>query len=79
MVEALPNNEGHSMMAAPILADCRELLRDFGKAMIEHCNRDSNVVAQELARWGSSNNPHLWVEVPPDFILRPLALDVILV
>lgn len=79
MVEALQNNEGHSMVAAPILEDCRDILRDFGKVVVEHCFRDLNVVAHELARWGSSNNPEIWLDIPPDFILRPLAVDVTLV
>ncbi|SPT20248.1 unnamed protein product [Triticum aestivum] len=79
MVEALQNNEGHSMVVAPILEDCRDILRDIGKAVVEHCFRDLNVVAHELARWGSSNNPEIWLDIPPDFILRPLAEDVTLV
>ena len=49
VVDAINLNEGHSMVAAPVLDDCRELLREFGKVTIEHCNRESNVVAHELA------------------------------
>uniref|UniRef100_A0A8I7B4L5 RNase H type-1 domain-containing protein n=1 Tax=Hordeum vulgare subsp. vulgare TaxID=112509 RepID=A0A8I7B4L5_HORVV len=37
VVQALHNNEGHSMVGAPILQDCRVMLREFGKAVVEHC------------------------------------------
>ena len=61
-------NEGHSMVAAPLLDDSRELLREFGKVTIEHCNRESNVVAHELAEWGRANTPSLCVDAPPGTI-----------
>ena len=41
VVDAIHLNEGHSMVAAPVLDDCRELLREFGKVTIEHSNRIS--------------------------------------
>jgi hypothetical protein len=31
VVEALTKNEGYSLVAAPILNDCRNLLKEFGK------------------------------------------------
>ena len=76
VVEALQNNEGHSTVAAPIIQDCRELMREFGKVVIEHCNRESNMVAHVLVQWGRSNPPSLWLEEPPDFIASSLADDV---
>jgi ribonuclease HI len=76
VVDALRLNEGQSMVAGPVLEDCRSLLRDFGKVSIEHCNRESNVVAHELARWGSVNNPSVWRDTPPSFILKFLLDDV---
>ena len=39
VVDAIHLNEGHSMVAALVLDDCRELLREFGKVIIAHCNR----------------------------------------
>ena len=38
----------------------REMLRDFKKITIRHCNRESNVVAHELAEWGRANNLSMW-------------------
>ena len=61
MVDALNQNEGHSMVATPVLEDCCTILVDFGKVNIEHCITELNYVAHELARWGCANNPFLWV------------------
>lgn len=52
LVEALQNNSGHSTVAAPILEECRLLLINFGKVVIEHCNHDCNKVAHVLAQNG---------------------------
>ena len=51
MVDALKFNEGYSMVAAPVLDECRRYLVDFGRFTIQHCIRESNYVAHELARW----------------------------
>nr|XP_020198839.1 spidroin-1-like [Aegilops tauschii subsp. strangulata] len=79
VVDCLRLNEGHAMVAAPIFEECRILLRDKGKVTIEHCNRESNCVAHELASWGGANTPSLWVDAPPDFIVKFLADDVNLI
>ena len=55
VVEALKFNTGQPMVAAPILEDCRKLLRDFGKVFLEHCNRESDMVAHMLAQRGRSD------------------------
>ena len=52
MIDVVCLNEGDSVMAAPILDDCIELLRDFGNVTIELCNSESNAVAHQLAGWG---------------------------
>ena len=59
LVEALQQNLGHSMIAAPILEDCKLLLVDFRKVVLEHCNRDSNKVAHVLAQNGRVDPPNL--------------------
>ena len=64
------------MVAAPILKECMTLLRDFGKVSIEHWNRESNLVSHELASWGSVNNPSVWVDASPNFIVNRLVDDV---
>ena len=76
VVDALRFNEGYSMVAAPVLDECRSYLVDFGRFTIEHCIRESNYVAHELARWGRANNPSRWIDAPPDFIVSLLADDI---
>jgi hypothetical protein len=61
-------NKGFSMVAAPVLDDCRSILLDFERVTIEHCSRETNYVAHELARWRRANNPSLWVDAPNEFI-----------
>ena len=64
IVEAINSGMGLFSVSAPILEDCRSLLDDFGKATLLYCNRDSNSVAHELARYGRDNPPTLWCDVP---------------
>lgn len=75
LVEALQHNSGHSMVAAPILEECRLLLVNFGKVLIEHCNRESNMVAHVLARNGRDDPPNLWLDSPFVFICEFLVND----
>ena len=76
LVEALQNNFGHSTMAAPILEECRLLLINFGKVVIEHCHRDCNKVAHVLAQNGRVVPPNLWLHAPSAFISELLAENV---
>ena len=76
VVNALQMNEGQSMVAGPVLEDCRDLLRGFGKVILEHCNRESNMTAHALAEYGRANDPSMWIEAPPSFIANSLADDV---
>ena len=34
VVDAIKLNEGHSMVAAPLLDDCRNILGDFGRLLL---------------------------------------------
>lgn len=79
LVEAINLNEGYSMVAAPVLDECRSILNDFGKVNVEYCIRESNFVAHALARWGRDKNPSLWVDAPPEFIVKLLADDVTII
>ena len=78
IAEVLQQNFGHSMVAAPIQKTCRSLLRDYGKVLLEHCNRESNTGPHALAQNGRDDSPTLWLDSPPDFISSLLANDVTL-
>ncbi|KAF7103189.1 hypothetical protein CFC21_104207 [Triticum aestivum] len=75
VVDALRLNGGYSMVAAPEFDECRSYLQDFGRFTIEHCIRQSNYVAHELARRGHVHNPSRWIDAPSDFIVNLLADD----
>ena len=79
VVDTIKCNKGYSRVAASVLDDCRSILLDFGRVNIEHCSRETNYVAHELAKWGRANNPSLWVDAPPDFIVRLFADDVTII
>ena len=62
LIEAMQQKVGHSsvsMVAGPILEECRIFLVGFGKVVLEHCNRDSNMVAHVLAQNGCVDRPNL--------------------
>ena len=79
LVETLQQNTGHSTIAAPILEDYWLLLLDFGKVILGHCNRESNMIAHALAQNGRVDPPNLWSDSPPAFISEYLADDVSIV
>ncbi|VAI92777.1 unnamed protein product [Triticum turgidum subsp. durum] len=64
------------MVATPVLDECRSYLVDLERFTIEHCIRESNYVAHELARWRRANNPSRWIDAPPDFTVSLLADDI---
>ena len=79
VIDSLKLNEGYILVASPILDDCRSLLQDFGKVIIKHCFRETNMVAHELASYGRGNPPTMWSDALPTFILNALANDVSLI
>ena len=64
------------MMAGPILEECRLLLVGFGKAVLEHYNCDSNMVAHVLAENDHIDPSNLWLDSSPPFISELLADNV---
>ena len=69
---------GFSATAAmAIYDDCFLLWSGFDSISIEHCNREANRVAHELARKVFSlKSSCTWVDDPPSFILNVLVNDV---
>ena len=73
MVESLNMNSGQSMVAGPILDECRSLKEESGKVLFEHFNRETNMVAHVLAQRGRVDPPSVWLDTPPSFISEFLA------
>jgi ribonuclease HI len=77
VVETMKNGGFSATSSAAIYDDCTILWSGFGKVSIEHCNREANQVAHELARVSfTSGNSCTWVDEPPRFILSKLVNDV---
>lgn len=79
-VVGIMNNGGFTATAsAPILEVCYDLWKDNPLSNIEHCNREANQVAHELARQAlDDRNSCIWVDSQPSFITALLANDVTL-
>jgi ribonuclease HI len=64
---------------APIFEDCYNIWKDLPMATIEHCDREANQVAHELARQALvAKASCIWVDLQPTFITALLANDVTL-
>ena len=60
-----------------VFDDCKLMWDGFGTISIEHCNRNSNQVAHELARLAfRTKNSCTWVDEPPGCVLNHLVNDV---
>jgi len=69
---------GLSTTAATINFDeCYNLWKDQYAVRMEHCNRDANKVAHELARQAFyTKDSCIWVDDPSSFILNLMVHDV---
>ena len=71
------NNGGFTASgAAAIYSDCLVLIIGYTSVSFIQCPRDANCVSHELARLAVFNPPGLWVEEPPESIVRWLVDDV---
>jgi hypothetical protein len=60
-----------STAGAPMYDECVVLRQDFNSISIDHCNRDINRVAHNLASLAiRSKNSCIWVDEPPSFIIE---------
>jgi ribonuclease HI len=65
--------------ATAIYDDCFSIWMSFSLKTIEHCNRDANQVAHELAKFTFVNRSTcIWADEPPRLLIATLANDVIL-
>jgi len=65
--------------SAAIYEECVQLWQEFTSISIEHCNREINKVAHEIARVAFQSKLSCnWVDEPPSFILASLVNDVML-
>ena len=63
--------------AAPIFEECYDIWMDFPSAMIEHCDREANQVAHELAQQPfASRDFCIWIDSSYSFIFFYFINDV---
>ncbi|KAF7044192.1 LOW QUALITY PROTEIN: hypothetical protein CFC21_053451 [Triticum aestivum] len=67
-------NRGHSArVAAAVFDDCCFMAGDFSFTSFEHCNREANKIAHELARFVKCSMTKDWFEEPMEIV--PLLID----
>lgn len=69
VVSALKDGISFSVAGA-ILNECYFMALDFTHVICNHCNRENNHVAHELARIVRFSLPNVWMGSSPEVILR---------
>ena len=73
-------NGGHSVgAAAAVFDDCYFMACEFTITRFEHCNREANKVAHELARLARFSLTSDWFEEPLNEIVMILTNDVLII
>ena len=75
MINTMQNGGFTASGAVAIYSDCLALIIGYTSVTLAHCPREANSVSHDLARLASPS-PSLWVEEPPDFIVKGLVDDV---
>ncbi|KAI4982825.1 hypothetical protein ZWY2020_023317 [Hordeum vulgare] len=68
-----------SSFASAVFEDCYFMSLDFTHVVYEHCNRERNLVAHELARIARFSTPNFWLESAPETVIPFIVNDVIIV
>ena len=73
-------NGGHTAGAAAAVFDgCYFLACDFSLVRFEHCNREANKVAHEIARVAKFSETRVWFQEPMSDIVHFLIDDVTII
>ena len=77
VIETMNNGGRSSSIAAVVFDDCYFLACDFPITKFEHCNREANRVAHELAKLARFSSSLNWFEEPLSEIVPLLINDVL--
>ena len=66
-------------MANAIFDDCYFMSLDFSHIVFEHCYRENNKVAHELARLARFTPPNVWMDVASSAIIPLIVSDATIV
>ena len=79
VIEACTGRERWWSEATAVFAECMNLQISIGVVEFNHCPREANEAAHEIAReCFSTKNSCIWDDDPPRFLLRKILNDVIL-
>ena len=79
VIETMQDGGQSAGAAAAIFDDCYHYACDFIMTKFEHCNREANKVAHELARLARFSSTSDWFEEPLNEIVMFLTNDVLLI
>ena len=79
VIETMNEGGRSSGAAAAIFYDCFHLACDFPISRFEHCNREANKVAHELAKLARFSFISDWFEEPHNAIVPILINDVMII
>jgi hypothetical protein len=77
VIETMVNGCFSATSSSAIFDDCMNLSTGYRKILFEHCKREANQVAHDLARHCFINHDDdFWDNDPPSFIMRAMVNDV---
>ncbi|KAI4997390.1 hypothetical protein ZWY2020_052732 [Hordeum vulgare] len=79
VIEIMKDGGRSAGAPAAIFDDCFHYACDFVATRFEHCNREANKVAHELARLARFSQSSNWFEEPPLEIVTLLINDVLII
>ena len=76
VINLLSNAKATNRLSQPIVDDCRNILQAFQEVHLQHCYRETNKVADFLAKLGHrQSDPFVYYVTPPFGILEALSND----
>ncbi|XBJ16045.1 hypothetical protein VPH35_007773 [Triticum aestivum] len=79
VVETMQEGGQSAGAAAAVFEDCYHYAYDFFTTRFEHCNREENKVAHELATLAKFSSTSDWFEEPPNEIVMILTNNVLVI
>ncbi|KAM3277865.1 hypothetical protein ACQJBY_045636 [Aegilops geniculata] len=74
IIEALKDGNSSSVASA-IFDDCYFMSLDFNHVVYDHCNREANQVAHEMARLAKKFTPGFWMDTAPSVVIPLIVND----
>ncbi|KAK9996367.1 hypothetical protein SO802_021053 [Lithocarpus litseifolius] len=76
VINLLSNTKATNQLTQPIMDDCKNILQAFQEVHLQHCYRETNKVADFLAKLGHrQSDPFVYYVTPPFGIMEALSDD----